>query len=358
MTDFHYLLSDASTGRNICELPLTGVSWTEMLTGVGTFNAALPLWHPVVTESNLIGDREITAVRDDVPVWNGPLTNVDASLSGDVSITAREPSWYFSKRTLEIDKHYNSDLFTIVRHLVTYMTTKTDATLGDIVALIPRFTVGGGSTGVTKDLSLSGLARHTIAEILDFLVTEDLPSGFEYRFDYGTGSTRQSCQRTMVVGAPLGVPAPYTLIDGLVIGLDRSLDYNEGATRAHARGSGDTETKQNSAAVTAGRLLTESVDDFSDISSSSTLKAMAREMRRRRQAPVKTFGGAWVPGPSIPYDAFNLGDTVSFEVKSPNILSIAADSRRVTVITTTPEAEGAPETRALGLNLPLDQTGE
>ena len=358
MTNTHYLLSDASTGDNICELPFTGVSWTEVLTGVGTFNGTLPLWHPSATESNLIGDREITAVIDDKPVWNGPLTNADAALAdGTVQVTAREPSWYFSKRTLEVDKHYNADLFSIVRKLVTYMTTKTDATIGDIVALIPRLSVATGTAGVTTDIALSGQARHTIQEILDYLVTEDLPSGLEYRFDYATGSTRQSCQRTMTLGAPFSDVSPYTLRDVVLNDYNRGLDWEDAATRAHARGAGDTETKQNSGAVTAGTLLLESVDDFSDVSKASLLKAMAREMRRRRQPPVRNFGAAWIPGPSLPYDAFSVGDTVPFDTSQPSMLSMSAASRRVTTITTTPEAEGNPLVRAMEFNLPLDQTG-
>lgn len=364
MVDYRTLVADASTGTHLAELPLSGLTFSRVLTGVGTLTGSLPIDHVTATEANLKGDREITVMRDDEPVWNGPLTGLDASRLGSVTITAREASWYLSKRTLEVDKHYNKDTHQIVRSLDHYMENKTStdgdgtASVGsNINAALPRYAVSTGDSGVTKELSLSGTARHTIAEILEFLV-EDPDTGLEYRMDYTTGSTRQAVRRTLTLGSPLGVTVTQQLTEAVLYDYARTMDWERGGTRVHVVGGrGITKTKQNTASITAGTLLLESVFDRSDTSSATILNHMAREARRRSQPPVQTFTAVFVPG-ALAFDFCNLGDKVPFDIRTPNILSITADNRRVVQIDVTPPSGETPELVALTFNLPLDELGE
>lgn len=358
MADYHNVLVDASTGNNLAELPLTGVSFSRLLTGIGTLSATMPLDHPAAAEVNFLGDREITVYRDDIAVWNGPITTIDPDLAGrTLSLTAREPTWYFAKRVLEIDKHYNADIFHIVRKLIEYITTKTDTTLGDINADLPRLTVSSGLSGYTKYLPVVGLARRTVQEALDFMV-DDPDSGLEYRTDYRTSSTRTSCHRTLMLGAPLGSTLTTELTENILYGYGRTLDWEEAATRVHVRGAGLVATKTNSGEVAAGTLLLERVFDRGDTSDSDTLNNIAREYRRRTQPPVKTMTATYIPDLALPYGFCDPGDTVPFGITTPDMLSVTANNRRVVEETTTPESDGTPELVALGMNLPLSDLGE
>lgn len=362
MADYRFLLVDSSTSQPLAEVPVSVDRCSRVLTGCGELTGSVPLDHPTTTEANWMGDREVTVVRDDDPIWNGPVTLAETSLSGGtVEFTAREASWYMQKRVLEVDKHYNKDTHAIVRSLDAYMETKT-STSGDgtgsvgssINAALPRFAVSSGDSGVTKELSLSGAARHTIAEILDFLV-QDPDTGLEYRMDYRTGSTRQSCRRTLTLGSPLGVTVPETLTEAVLYDYNRTLDWERGATRVHVVGSRSTVTKQNSGSITAGTLLIEEVFDRSDTSSTTLLTHFAREARRRSQPPVQTYSVSFVPG-GLDFYFCNLGDTVPVAITSPNILSVSGH-RRVVQIDVAPPTDSSLELVTLTFNLPLDELG-
>lgn len=364
MADFRYLIADASGGKPLAEAPIGGVSFSRVLTGAGQFTGTLPLDHPACTEANFVGDREITVLRDDVPIWNGPITQIDATRSENtLTVTAREASWWLGKRTIEVDKHYNADAFDIVRSLVTLVTTKT-STSGDgtssaglsINAALPRFSVSSGTSGITKEIVLSGAARHTVQEVLDYLV-DDPDTGIEYRMDYSTGSNRQNCQRTLTLGAPLGVTRTHQLTEHVLYDYGRSLDWERGATRVHVVGSGYTSTKQNASSIAAGTILSEVVLDRSDTSLHSVLNDAARELRRKAQPPVRTFTASFVPGGALTYGFCDLGDKVPFQISTPSMLSISSDSRRVVQIDTVPASGDSPTLVTLSFNLPLDQLG-
>src|SRR6058998_1213993 len=108
MADYRYLLSDASTGLAIGELPLTVSSFTYQLNAAGQLSGTIPRDHRLAQDiywalyGSTNSDREITVLRDGVPVWNGPVTLLAASLRdpSQMQVTAREASWYMTKRTI------------------------------------------------------------------------------------------------------------------------------------------------------------------------------------------------------------------------------------------------------------------
>lgn len=364
MVDYRYLIADASGGKPLAEAPFGDVSFSRVLSGIGQFSGVLPLDHPQCTEANFVGDREVTVLRDDTPIWNGPIVMAEATRSSNVlSVTAREASWWLGKRTVEVDKHYNTDMASTVRSVFTYVTTKTstsgDGTSGagvSINAALPRFSVSSGTVGVTKEIVLAGTARHTMLDVLDLMV-DDPDTGLEYRMDYATGSNRQTCQRTLTLGAPLGVTVTHQLTEHVLYDFGRTLDWERGGTRAHAVGSGYTSTKQNVSSIAAGTILSEVVVDRTDTSLHSRINDAARELRRKAQPPVRTFSASFVPGGALDYGFCDLGDKVPFQISAPSMLSISSDNRRVVQIDVTPPSGDSPEVVALSFNLPLDDLG-
>lgn len=367
MSDYRVLLVDASTGLPLAELPVAIDSFTRVLSGAGTFSGSISVDHPAVTEGNFYGDREITVIRNDQPVWNGPITNLDPTrASGVMGITAREPTWYFEKRTIEQDMTWtDTDVLDIARDLLDYMVTKTASgddgmTAGDdILAAIPRWSVDTLMSGniITLAPPNGGYAaqpRYTFLQALELLAS-DPETGFDYRVDYDTGSTRQVCHRTLMFSVPgvggFGVTGPL-LTERLAADYGRPLDWEQSATRVHGVGSGVTVTLQSAAAVSDGTLLLESVADVSETSNEAQVTERVREERRLRKPPVRTFSVSFVPGMALRFDAYNLGDTVPLATSAPSILSVAA-TRRVVQIETVPQ--NGRELVNVTFNVPLDE---
>lgn len=363
MTDYRVLLVDASTGHNLGEMTtfVFDSPFTRVLSGCGDVSGHLPLDDPMATTSMLQGDRELTILRNDVPVWNGPITALDASFSTRVvNITAREASWYFGKRTLEIDKNYNADLYYIVRNLVTYMTTKTsNGTTGgsSINAALPRFSVSpaSGNSGTTKAVHYYGTARHTIADIINDLVA-DPSTGLDYRMDYTSASSRQNCQRVMTLGVPLGSTLNQNLTEHVLYDFQKQEDRDRAAIRVHTVGAGYTYTLQNTGAVSAGEILIEAVFDRSDTSNQTVIQNYTKDARRLTQPPVAPYSYTYVPGAALPYGWCDLGDKIYANVGGTTIL-YSQGFRRVIQIAVTPPTDSTPELVALTVNLPLDQLG-
>lgn len=343
MTDYRVLVHDASTGTPLAELPLSGLSYSRVLSGCGSLSGTMPVWHPLATETflgQLRGDpdRELTVIRDGAVDWNGPLTGTSATLSGDtIQVNAREASWYLGKRVLEEDKDYTGDdVFDAVRDLVSSMKNKTatgddDATLGsDILADLPRWSVMAGTAGAPLgSVTFAAAGRHTYQECFDFIAA-DPTTGFEWKMDYSTSSTRQSPHRTLTMGYPgLGSTLTTQLSERRLSDYGRDLDWERAATRVHVIGSGYTKTLQSNVSVTNGVILLETVDDYSDTSNADFVDSRAKDLRRILRPAVRVPTASFRPSVSLPYDFCDLGDVVPFEITWPDVLTINSDTRRV-----------------------------
>lgn len=363
--DYRFILVDATDGTNLGELPLTVTEqFTRVLNGCGRLAGTLPMFHPMTTIDMLQGGREITVLRDNVPVWNGPITMMDASWRDkSISVTAREPSWYFGKRTVEVDKTYTgADLFDIVRDLFDYIVNKT-STLGDemptvgtdINAALPRFTVDTGMAGQTRDASYSGAARHLFSVILEDLVA-DPATAFDYAIGYDVGSTRQQVQRTLRLGAPsLGVQREDPITLAVLEDFTKTFDRERAGNRAHTVGSGETWTLQNGSSVTTdGEVLLEVVGDRSDLTMSADIHSHTRALRRGAYPPVTSHTITWAPdsGP-FPFDYCDLGDLIYIDVPGNTVLH-SVGHRRVVEIGYLPPSAGSPELVSPVISLPID----
>lgn len=378
--DYRCMLVDASTGDNIDEVPLTISSYTYGLnSNPGQCVATLPLDDPTNVEEYWQGDRELTILRDDDPVWNGPLTQMPKSSKrgGVLNLVFREPSWYFIyKRVLEgvgsID-WTAVDIFDIFRDLFDDATTKTATgddgmTVGaDIIADLPRCSVAAGLAGITRSLSFSRTAGLKIGTCWDVLVNDADGNGLDYRVDYSTGSTRQSCHRTFVLGAPsLGVLHDLEITEDMLYDYSRALDYERAANRPHVRGGGGYwKVLQNSGQVTGGRILLEDVFDYTDESDPDAVDAYTREVRRVYQPPIHDRSFTFVPGDpndagaTLPWGWISLGDVTPLNIQGPGALQITGQQRRAIGITVTPPGPtGANELVEVQTNLVIDELGD
>lgn len=373
MSDYHYLVHDASTGLALAELPLQSPSFSRVLTGCGTLTASLPLRHPLVTKT-ILGqnrsspDREVTVFRGDDAVWNGPLTGTDADVEADtLELTAREVTWYFGKRTIEEDMEWAvEDRLTIVRDVLEYGLFAKQSQGGDgmtagdnIIAVLPRWGVDLLASGDVIAASFAGSARHTLAEAMEFLAA-DPETGFDYRVDYFTGSTRQSVARTLMFDPPdpikgFSLVRTQVLTENVLLAYGHVSDWERAATRVHVLGAGFTKTLQSTSAVTDGVLLSEVVEDYSDAADHDQITARAKDLRRLSRPPVRAYSVSFIPSAALPYGWCDLGDTVTLAIAWPEVQAVS-DTRRVMQIDVTPQ-DGS-EVVELTLNDPLTELND
>lgn len=370
MSETTLLVSDASSGTNLAELPWSGMQRSRIRSGAGQLSCVLPIDHPAVTQNNLgqlrsSPDREVTCWRGGFPVWNGAISGTDCTWGDGVfNLVAREFPWYLGKRVNEVDKTYTpADVFNLFRDLLTSMTSKTATGAdgmsagADIIAAIPRLSVNPASAtaGVTMSASFAGAARHTYQECLDYAMA-DPTAGFEFRTAY-TGTTWRTCQRVFVLGQPnVGsvLTRPLTQLNAATYG--RSGDWERGATRSHVVGAGYTKTLQSATAVSNSVLLLETVDDFTNTSDHGLIDARAKDLRRMSQPPVRAFTWAYIPDDVLAYGAIDIGDTCPFGITSPSVLSVTGTTRRVVQEDVACDVDGS-ELVTLTFNDPLTDLG-
>lgn len=380
MTDAEYVFTvgDTSSGTLLAELPLAVSSPIQrMINGAGQWSASLSADDPGADDSILgVGvssnrDREITAWRNGVPVWNGPIVNLAGNLrSRTVTLTMAEPWLFFTQRVLEWDSSNlwsavsAVDLFDIIRALFIYATTKdsTGTTSGgtSINAAIPRFAVSpaaGTLAGVTKSLSYAGTDRRVIADIITDLV-KDPTTGLDFRCDYSLVSG--ALQRTLTLGSPsLGAG----LVGGTITGddlydFDKVEDLTRSVTRAHATGTGYVDTEQNTGSVAAGDILREGVFQVPDSSYTITqIQQFAKDARRRSQPPVTSYALTYIPTVGgIDFGTYNLGDKANLGISGPSILH-SEGHVRVAQIGFLPPSAASEELVTLTAEISLDSLG-
>lgn len=367
MVDVRYLLVDEVDGKAFAELSLELDGPIEFRKNdVGQVEASMPCDHPAVTKANF-EERllSVTVLRDDVPEASLLVGDYDVdSGSRMLNLTLLETSAYFEYRVVEVDKTFSAETrYNIIDDIFTEVTTKTstsgDGTASpgsDINADLPRFSLSGSATA-TMDLTGSGLARHSLRDYLD-KTSEDPDDGTEWWVDCSSGSTRQTCNRTLVIGAPLGVTQDIILTEQMLTSWGKTCSPLRGGTRWHARGSGHTATKQNTGSITDGWPLLDRILDRPDVSSHTQLANIAREGRRKGQPPVKMLRLAYRPGVSLPFGWCGIGDKLLLDINDPcDLLHIGSDNRRVEGVQWFPPQAGQQESVELLLNLPLDATG-
>lgn len=369
------LVSDASTGLRMAELPWSGMQRNRVLSGAGQLSCSMPVGHPAVTRDNLgllrsSPDRLVTFYRDGEAVWSGFISGSDCTWSDGVfNLIAREFPWILSKRALEVNKDYDGwDVFDIIRDLIDYLTSKVstdgDSTLAagsDIIAAIPYLSVSpavtdaGATLSFTRSPTIYGTDRKTIQEILD-LLKQDPELGFEYKTSLA-GSTWLSVAQVLVLGYPqVGSTLTREVAPLLTADYGLGIDGERQATRTHVMSADGPVTRQSASMVSNGALLMETVDDFSDGTMEMAI-GRAKEMRRLLRSPgPKVPHVSLIPGEPLPYGFCDVGDTWPFNIREPEVLSFTADTRRVVEQQDACEVDGS-ELTTLVFNDPTTELG-
>lgn len=145
-TTYRYLFADMRTNAILAELPLTGVTFTQVLNGAGSFNARLLISDLREANYDIAGvtipaRTAIYVDRDGVLVWGGVLwQRTYNSTEQTISLTAREFTSYFERRRITSTLVYtNTDQLTIAQNLITNAQA---ATGGNIGVVVPSNTSG------------------------------------------------------------------------------------------------------------------------------------------------------------------------------------------------------------------------
>lgn len=154
-TQYRYLFADLRTNDILAELPLTGVSFTQVLNSAGSFTGRIlgsdtrELAYDIPGSSEP-GRTAIYVDRDGVLIWGGIIwLRTWDSDKQTFEFTAREFMSYFERRRITNTYVYdNEDQLFIVQDLVTIAQSVTG---GDIGVVVPNNTSGVDVTRVYYD---------------------------------------------------------------------------------------------------------------------------------------------------------------------------------------------------------------
>lgn len=363
----------ARDGEALAEIPASGVSFSSVLTGEGAFECALPFEHP--SAGALVdpgAGREIAVIREDGGgarcVWNGPLISTRRAITGEggtVTVAARTPGWYLSKRVTEGARAFRRPVFAAVSNLVDMAQginrppLSTNSATKHTGALY-RFDNSPRDGGPEKAWTIGGADRLPILDVIADLADDDA-AGFDYRWEYGYQPTGHVITRTMRLGAPtLGTDraADFRLEIGAgLTSIEDEADVSRAANRVHVLGAGTGGGSRRANSVNTGQInasgvLLEEAVERTNVASQAVLDGMARAYRRQFAPATRVITATFVPTPRLPYGFADVGDTIRVRVR---VGSESVDlRRRIVAITTTVDDAGLEEV-ALVLNNPLDE---
>jgi hypothetical protein len=198
-TQYRYLFADLRTNAILAELPLTGVTFSQVLNSPGALNARLMISDVRENQYDIQGSTipartALYVDRDGVLVWGGIvwLRRYD-SQTQTIDLTAREFDSYWENRRIAVsDAFTNVDQLTVVQDLIN---TAQSASGGDIGIIVPTNTSGILVTRVFYGYELKDL----YGAIKD-LSTSD--QGFDFNVDVSYDVTN-----TPIKKLDLGYPA-------------------------------------------------------------------------------------------------------------------------------------------------------
>lgn len=341
MARWTYYAHKSSDGSGVGELPLADVAIEDVLSGTASLQATLSLDDPMAARAYCAPWlREITAVRDGVIAFHGPIVGRIPDLqTRTVQISAQSPQAYLFKRVTETYHAYNGDAFVIVRSLVTDATAKTGGSLY-------RVAVTATDAGVTKVLTVGGKDRRRVSQVIEDLASDNV-DGFDFRWDFSWyDADHHLVQRTLTLiypegGRDLTTSRPIEPTPDLV-NINDSEDGLAASNRVHGLGGmAGTITLRSVAnsgsSLTAGYPLLEDVVDFSDIHNQTILDGLTAHQRNLRIPGTRVLQSTHTISPSLPYGTVDLGDLVALKLNAG--VEQLNTSRRVVAIRTKPATD-------------------
>lgn len=299
MSSYRYLFADLRTNAILAELPLTGVTFTQVLNSTGALNARLQISDLREAGYDIQGTTipartAIYVDRDGVLVWGGViwLRNYN-STSQHIEITAREFESYLEKRRItETTVFQNVDQLTIAQTLVNDAQAQIG---GDIGFIVSDNTSNVLVTRVYFDYEFKDL----------FAAIKDLSSaqnGFDFAVDVAYDSFNEpqkyfnfSYPQRGVKYNPLDPDALVFEFPGNIVEYDWPDDGAVIANTMYAVGPNSNEAKLRATAnapqpkIVEGWPILEDTTNYNDVYDVDLLQQLADGEVAARQNPVVTL---------------------------------------------------------------------
>lgn len=208
MPHFNYVFGVLRTGQVLDSLPLSSVSMTRVMNGVGTMQATMSLDMSGRSNADLVAATEpgkcyIVVEREDVPIWGGIITaRVYQSQAKVMQLTAQTFEVYADKRRITTSFAMTTEQRNIFRQLWIDLQADTNGNIG--VTVPSSF-----STAVTKELSVGPGERKTYLTAMETIADGD--NGFDWTIDVQR-NILGGYSKTLQIGYPtLGNQEPSRL---------------------------------------------------------------------------------------------------------------------------------------------------
>lgn len=364
-TQYRYLFADLRTNAILAELPLTGVTFSQVLNSPGTLNARLMISDVRESAYDIQGATiparsAVYVDRDGVLIWGGIVwTRRYNSETQTIEMMAREFDSYWENRRIAVsDAFINQDQLTVVEDLIT---TAQSATGGDIGIIIPSNTSGVLISRVYYGYELKDL----YGAIKDL---SNADNGFDFNVDVYYDQTNTPRKRL-----DLGYPArgrtysasdPAALVfefPGNMVAYEYPEDGVTTANTIYAIGPGSNEGKLIASAsipgqITAGWPLLEDTTTYNDTYDPTLLGNIAQAEVIAKRVPISTVK-AVLPAYVAPVlGTYKTGDQCLLRITDARFPSVnggygLAEVRRIVAINVEP-GETGPERVTLTLALP------
>jgi len=265
------------TGIPIGEIPTTKIEYSDVLVGPGSWSVSAPLNCGITMDNFRPGKDAVWILRDDTPVFSGPLWTAQIDVAGG-EVTFAGEGWlsYLNRRILSNDVTFTAtEQTTIAAALIT--AERTDG-IGD-VRIVNEVT----ATGVTRDRTYLATDRKTYGELLVELANVIDGAGFHLT-PFASGNRYVTKFTTLWPSTGRVTSHLYELssnIGTLTVGVDGS----QLATATYALGAGVVGSAYDGGLGTDVPLL-QAVVTVGDVSTSTTCVQIAQGMLAARSTPT------------------------------------------------------------------------
>lgn len=322
MTQFNYVFGILRTGQVLDSLPLSSVTMTRVMNGVGTLQATFSLDMSGRSNADVIGATEpgkcfVVCEREDVPVWGGIVTSrVYQSQAKSVQLTAQTFETYADRRRIDADFNFTTEQRNIFRQLWINLLSGD----GDIDVIVP----GTFPTLVTKTLTIGAAERKTYLTGMETIA--DGNDGFDWTIEIARDGIG-NYQKTLRIGYPvLGNTEPERLqfeYPGAILNYYATDVLNGAGTHVNVLGEGEGSSMLVGTYVNQDLIDSMLWNRFDvDISkkfldSQAAVDAHAAVEGPKRRAPM-TVVKIFLLGEGSPeFGSYGLGDACQLIIKDP-----------------------------------------
>jgi hypothetical protein len=341
---YTYLFCDLLTDTVLAELPLQGVQYSTVVSGIGTLRALVPLNDetlPLDPIGATVGGRTALYVdRDGVIVWGGIVWTRQLA-PGGIAIQAAEFLSYYQHRYITETISTNAANITDTRYIPDGQLIYNDQkyviwSLLRYAAKFPSGNIGintdlltGVADGVTRDITLYGYERPEIYATIQQLSQAD--DGFDFGVEVGWNPIVNNLPPTRYRRARTWYPqrgrsaADSALVfskggpRASIVSYDWPEDFTALATQTWALGDGQGESRLVAGAtdddlLAAGWPLLESVQSYNGVTQAATVQGHANADLNARSGAAVAPTFVVLADADPPLGSYGPGDAAVFSI--------------------------------------------